>query len=197
MNQQKLSETANAMVAPGPVNIGARISASTNLAEVNLTLNGQNVEPMITEQSAQVWLIGYTSRLDAGRHEVRLNAKDRDGRAVRRRDPRRDGHARRLCLHRRAPADDALLGLGDRDRRRRADAGPAQHRRQAPGVAVVMALEGLRVLDAVAQHRVIRLARFAFVLCQFSPAAGQQIVTPAGAEEGVLLRFGPHGIATR
>ena len=56
---------------------------------------------------------------------------------------------------------------------------------------------GLRVLDAVAQHRVIRLARFAFVLCQFSPAAGQQIVTPAGAEEGVLLRFGPHGIATR
>jgi hypothetical protein len=71
----------NAMVAPGPVNIGARISASTNLTEVVLTLNGQTVEPNITEQSTQVWLIGYTSRLEVGRHEVRLNAKDREGRA--------------------------------------------------------------------------------------------------------------------
>jgi hypothetical protein len=71
----------NALVAPGPVNIGARISASTDLSEVVLTLNGQEVEPLITEQSARVWLIGYTSRLDIGRHEVRLSAKDRDGRA--------------------------------------------------------------------------------------------------------------------
>jgi hypothetical protein len=71
----------NALVAPGPVNIGARISASTDLTEVALTLNGQAVDPLITEQTTQVWLIGYTSRLDVGRHEVRLNAKDRDGRA--------------------------------------------------------------------------------------------------------------------
>jgi hypothetical protein len=63
------------------VSIGARISASTDISEVSLTLNGAAVQPKVTEQSPQIWLIAYTGKLDAGKHEVRLTAKDRDGRA--------------------------------------------------------------------------------------------------------------------
>lgn len=68
-------------VVPGPVNIGARISASTDLTQVSLTLDGAPVQPRITTQDARTWLVAYTSTLAAGKHEVRVNASDQDGRA--------------------------------------------------------------------------------------------------------------------
>jgi hypothetical protein len=70
-----------ALVPPGPVNIGARIAGSVELAEVTLTIDGAAVQPRITMQDGRVWQVAYTISLDSGRHEARLNARDRDGRA--------------------------------------------------------------------------------------------------------------------
>src|SRR5687767_3486482 len=71
----------NAIVQPGSVNIGARISGSTEIVAVTVTLDGAQVQPRITQQDPRTWLIAHTAPLDAGRHEVKLNARDSDGRA--------------------------------------------------------------------------------------------------------------------
>jgi hypothetical protein len=71
----------DALVPAGPVSVGARIAGSTDLAEVGVVLDGAPVQPQITQQDARTWLVGYTGKLDIGKHEVRLNAKDREGRA--------------------------------------------------------------------------------------------------------------------
>ena len=70
----------NAQIPAGPVSIGARISASADLASASLVLNGTQVQPQVSAQDARTWLITYTSRLDVGRQVVRLSAADRDGR---------------------------------------------------------------------------------------------------------------------
>jgi hypothetical protein len=71
----------DALVPPGPVSIGARIVASAELADVVLLLNGSTVQPEVTPRDLTTWVVAYTGRLDIGKHEVRLNAKDREGRA--------------------------------------------------------------------------------------------------------------------
>jgi hypothetical protein len=71
----------DALVPAGSVNFGARIAGSSDIAEVGLVLDGTPVQPQITQQDARTWLVAYSGKLDVGKHEVRLNAKDRDGRA--------------------------------------------------------------------------------------------------------------------
>ena len=71
----------DALVASGSVNIGARIAASSELSEVVLLLDGAPVQPNVTPQDPKTWHVAYTGKLDVGKHEVRLNAKDSDGRA--------------------------------------------------------------------------------------------------------------------
>ena len=71
----------SAVIPPGSVNIGARISASSDLTTVSLNVNGAAVQPQVTTQDPRVWLVAYTGQLGEGRHEVRLNARDQDGRA--------------------------------------------------------------------------------------------------------------------
>lgn len=70
----------SAIVPPGAVNVGARISGSSDLVAATLSLDGAAVQPQVTMQDPRVWLVAYTGRLDDGRHEVRLNARDQDGR---------------------------------------------------------------------------------------------------------------------
>lgn len=71
----------SAVVPPGAVTIGARVSGSSELAAATLSVNGAAVQSQITVQEPRVWLVAYTGRLDEGRHEVRLNARDQDGRS--------------------------------------------------------------------------------------------------------------------
>jgi hypothetical protein len=71
----------DAEVPLGPINIGGRVSASSDLVEVVLSLNGIGVQPRITIQDPRTWLISHSSSLQVGKHEARLTAKDRDGRA--------------------------------------------------------------------------------------------------------------------
>lgn len=76
-----LLPSPDAQVPPGPVNIGGRVAASSDLVEVVLMLDGASLQPRIAQQDPRTWLVGHTSTLEAGKHEVRLTAKDRDGRA--------------------------------------------------------------------------------------------------------------------
>ena len=76
-----LAPAPDAQIPPGAVSIGARISASSELSEVAVILDGATVQPRITTFDAKNWGIAYTSKLEAGKHEVHLNAKDSDGRA--------------------------------------------------------------------------------------------------------------------
>jgi hypothetical protein len=75
-----LAPAPDALVAPGAVNIGARVSGSSDIAAVVLVVDGSTVEPRLTPRDAKTWLVGYTASLDVGKHEVRLSARDRDGR---------------------------------------------------------------------------------------------------------------------
>jgi hypothetical protein len=75
-----LAPAPDALVAPGAVNIGARVSGSSDIAAVVLVVDGSTVEPGLTPRDAKTWLVGYTASLDVGKHEVRLSARDRDGR---------------------------------------------------------------------------------------------------------------------
>jgi hypothetical protein len=71
----------DALVPPGLVSIGARIVASTELADIVLLLDGSSVQPEVTPRDPRTWVVAYIGKLDIGKHEVRLNAKDREGRA--------------------------------------------------------------------------------------------------------------------
>ena len=71
----------DARLPAGSVDIGARVAASAELTEVVLLVDGAAVRPQITPQNPLIWLVAYSGKLDAGTHEVRLTAKDRDGRA--------------------------------------------------------------------------------------------------------------------
>ena len=61
--------------------IGARITASADLTEVVLTLNGVAVQPRVTQQDDHTWLIVHASGLPAGSHRAHLLARDQQGRA--------------------------------------------------------------------------------------------------------------------
>lgn len=76
----RLLPIPNTSVPAGNVEIGARVSGSTDLAEVTLLVDGAPVQPEIAAQSPLVWLVSYTGRLSPGRHEVRISARDREGR---------------------------------------------------------------------------------------------------------------------
>lgn len=76
----RLLPIPNTTVPAGSVEIGARVSGSTDLTEVTLLVDGAAVQPEVATQSPLVWIVSYTSRLGPGRHEVRISARDREGR---------------------------------------------------------------------------------------------------------------------
>jgi hypothetical protein len=67
-------------VAPGAVTIAARISGDADLADASLAVDGAAVQPILSRSNPRTWVLSYTARLDTGRHETRLNARDLDGR---------------------------------------------------------------------------------------------------------------------
>ena len=70
----------NSVVSPGAVTIAARISGDADLAEASLTVDGASVRPTISRSTPRTWVLSYTARLETGKHEARLNARDLDGR---------------------------------------------------------------------------------------------------------------------
>jgi hypothetical protein len=70
----------DSVVSPGAVTIAARISGDADLSEASLTVDGAPVQPNISRSTLRTWVLSYTARLDIGKHEARLNARDLDGR---------------------------------------------------------------------------------------------------------------------
>jgi hypothetical protein len=70
----------DSVVSPGAVTIAARISGDADLSEASLTVDGAPVQPNISRSTLRTWVLSYTARLDIGKHEARLNARDLDER---------------------------------------------------------------------------------------------------------------------
>jgi hypothetical protein len=75
-----LLPTPDSVVSPGAVTIAARISGDADLSEATLTVDGAPVQPTISRSTLRTWVLSYTARLETGKHETRLNARDLDGR---------------------------------------------------------------------------------------------------------------------
>jgi hypothetical protein len=72
----------NAVLDPGPVQIGAMIDSQRAIESATLLIDGQEVEISITQVGGQRWSISYESVLDHGEHELWLTVVDESGRSA-------------------------------------------------------------------------------------------------------------------
>jgi hypothetical protein len=77
-----IQPASDGLIPPGAVTLGARVAGSTDLTEVELSLDGAPLQPRVTTQDARTWTVAISKSIEEpGRHIVRITAKDRDGRA--------------------------------------------------------------------------------------------------------------------
>lgn len=72
---------ADAAIAPGQVNLGARVAGSSDLVEVSLWLDNVLLRPQVTQQDTRTWSVSVSHQFEGpGKHSLRISAKDQDGR---------------------------------------------------------------------------------------------------------------------
>ncbi len=66
--------------AKGDVTISAEVRGEANLREVKLTIDGREVQPLITTHTERFWEVRYQAALPKGTHQAQIIATDARGR---------------------------------------------------------------------------------------------------------------------